>query len=72
VTEPYSLRDDIIVISDEAHRTQAGQFAQTLDLVVGEHQSFSVTVDRHRAQTGRGFEVPRVAGGVRLLRTDEG
>ena len=25
VTEPYSERDDIIVISDEAHRTQAGQ-----------------------------------------------
>lgn len=27
VTEPYSERDDIIVISDEAHRTQAGKFA---------------------------------------------
>lgn len=27
VIEPYSLRDDIIVISDEAHRTQAGRFA---------------------------------------------
>ena len=27
VTEPYSDRDDIIVISDEAHRTQAGKFA---------------------------------------------
>lgn len=25
--EPYSRRDDIIVISDEAHRTQAGKFA---------------------------------------------
>jgi type I restriction enzyme R subunit len=25
--EPYSTRDDIIVISDEAHRTQAGKFA---------------------------------------------
>lgn len=27
VTEPYSERDDIIVISDEAHRTQYGRFA---------------------------------------------
>ena len=27
VTEAYSTRDDIIVISDEAHRTQAGKFA---------------------------------------------
>jgi len=27
VTEAYSERDDIIVISDEAHRTQAGKFA---------------------------------------------
>ena len=27
VNEPYSERDDIIVISDEAHRTQAGKFA---------------------------------------------
>lgn len=27
VTEAYSDRDDIIVISDEAHRTQAGKFA---------------------------------------------
>jgi type I restriction enzyme R subunit len=27
VTGPYSERDDIIVISDEAHRTQAGKFA---------------------------------------------
>lgn len=27
VTEPYSLRDDIIVISDEAHRTQYGRLA---------------------------------------------
>src|SRR5204863_10032380 len=25
--EPYSFREDIIVISDEAHRTQAGKFA---------------------------------------------
>ena len=28
--EPYSTRDDIIVISDEAHRTQAGKFALNL------------------------------------------
>lgn len=27
VTEPYSARDDIIVISDEAHRSQYGRFA---------------------------------------------
>src|SRR5205807_2556719 len=26
--EPYSKRDDIIVISDEAHRTQAGKLAR--------------------------------------------
>src|SRR3989475_6808849 len=25
VTEPYSARDDIVVMSDEAHRTQAGR-----------------------------------------------
>ena len=30
VTEPYSVRDDIIVISDEAHRTQSGKFARNM------------------------------------------
>ena len=30
VTEPYSERDDIIVISDEAHRTQGGRFARNM------------------------------------------
>jgi type I restriction enzyme R subunit len=30
VEEPYSGRDDIIVISDEAHRTQAGKFARNM------------------------------------------
>ena len=30
VTEPYSERDDIIVVSDEAHRTQAGKFARNM------------------------------------------
>jgi type I restriction enzyme R subunit len=30
VTAPYSERDDIIVISDEAHRTQAGKFARNM------------------------------------------
>ena len=30
VTEPYSVRDDIIVVSDEAHRTQAGRFARNM------------------------------------------
>ncbi|MEX0880591.1 MAG: HsdR family type I site-specific deoxyribonuclease, partial [Thermoanaerobaculia bacterium] len=30
VTEPYSERDDIIVMSDEAHRTQAGRFARNM------------------------------------------
>jgi type I restriction enzyme, R subunit len=29
-TEPYSERDDIIVISDEAHRTQAGTLARNM------------------------------------------
>src|SRR5665213_1694301 len=34
VIEPYSLRDDIIVISDEAHRTQAGKFARNMRLAL--------------------------------------
>src|SRR5437773_6054810 len=34
VTEPYSNRDDIIVISDEAHRTQAGRFARNMRLAL--------------------------------------
>ena len=34
VTEPYSVRDDIIVISDEAHRTQAGKFARNMRLAL--------------------------------------
>src|SRR5262249_27077695 len=32
--EPYSERDDIIVISDEAHRTQAGKFARNMRLAL--------------------------------------
>jgi type I restriction enzyme R subunit len=31
---PYSERDDIIVISDEAHRTQAGRFARNMRLAL--------------------------------------
>ena len=34
VVEPYSERDDIIVISDEAHRTQAGKFARNMRLAL--------------------------------------
>lgn len=34
VTEPYSIRDDIIVVSDEAHRTQAGKFARNMRLAL--------------------------------------
>jgi len=34
VTQPYSERDDIIVISDEAHRTQAGKFARNMRLAL--------------------------------------
>lgn len=34
VQEPYSERDDIIVISDEAHRTQAGKFARNMRLAL--------------------------------------
>src|SRR5439155_18530491 len=34
VTAPYSVRDDIIVISDEAHRTQAGKFARNMRLAL--------------------------------------
>jgi type I restriction enzyme R subunit len=30
VREPYSERDDIIVMSDEAHRTQSGRFARNM------------------------------------------
>ena len=32
--EPYSTRDDIIVISDEAHRTQAGKLARNLRIAL--------------------------------------
>jgi type I restriction enzyme R subunit len=34
VTEPYSESDDIIVMSDEAHRTQAGKFARNMRLAL--------------------------------------
>ena len=34
VSEPYSERDDIIVISDEAHRTQAGKFARNMRMAL--------------------------------------
>ncbi len=34
VSEAYSERDDIIVISDEAHRTQAGKFARNMRLAL--------------------------------------
>jgi type I restriction enzyme, R subunit len=34
VQEPYSERDDIIVMSDEAHRTQAGKFARNMRLAL--------------------------------------
>jgi type I restriction enzyme, R subunit len=34
VKEPYSERDDIIVISDEAHRTQAGKFARNMRIAL--------------------------------------
>jgi type I restriction enzyme R subunit len=34
VLEPYSERDDIIVISDEAHRTQSGKFARNMRLAL--------------------------------------
>jgi len=34
VIEPYSERDDIIVVSDEAHRTQAGKFARNMRLAL--------------------------------------
>ncbi len=34
VTEAYSEREDIIVISDEAHRTQAGKFARNMRLAL--------------------------------------
>lgn len=34
ITEPYSIRDDIIVVSDEAHRTQAGKFARNMRLAL--------------------------------------
>jgi type I restriction enzyme R subunit len=34
VFSPYTDRDDIIVISDEAHRTQAGKFARNMRLAL--------------------------------------
>ncbi len=34
VVKPYSERDDIIVISDEAHRTQAGRLARNMRLAL--------------------------------------
>ena len=34
VTEPYSTRDDIIVVSDEAHRSQAGRFARNMRIAL--------------------------------------
>jgi type I restriction enzyme, R subunit len=34
VTEPYSVRDDIIIVSDEAQRTQAGRFARNMRLAL--------------------------------------
>lgn len=34
VAESYSTRDDVIVISDEAHRTQAGKFARNMRLAL--------------------------------------
>ncbi len=34
VSKPYSVRDDIIVVSDEAHRTQAGKFARNMRLAL--------------------------------------
>lgn len=33
-SEPYSTRDDIIVISDEAHRTQSGKLARNMRLAL--------------------------------------
>lgn len=39
VGAPYSERDDIIVMSDEAHRTQAGKFARRMRLALP-HASF--------------------------------
>ena len=32
--QPYSVRDDIVVISDEAHRTQAGKLARNMRLAL--------------------------------------
>ena len=32
--EPYSTRDDIVVISDEAHRTQAGKLARNMRIAL--------------------------------------
>ncbi len=31
---PYSRRDDIIVVSDEAHRTQSGKLARNMRLAL--------------------------------------
>jgi type I restriction enzyme R subunit len=42
--EPYSRRDDIIVISDEAHRTQAGKLARNMRLALPNASFIGFTV----------------------------
>jgi hypothetical protein len=45
LTEPYSELDDIIVISDEAHRAEAGRFARNMRMVLPK-ASLSAEVDK--------------------------
>jgi len=58
VREPYSERDDIIVISDEAHRTQAGKFARNMRLALPNASFIGFTgtpIFRHDELTRRIF-----------------
>jgi type I restriction enzyme R subunit len=58
VAEPYSERDDIIVISDEAHRTQAGKFARNMRLALPNASFIGFTgtpIFRHDELTRRIF-----------------
>jgi type I restriction enzyme R subunit len=58
VAKPYSERDDIIVISDEAHRTQAGKFARNMRLALPNASFIGFTgtpLFRHDEMTRRIF-----------------
>ena len=49
--QPYSERDDIIVISDEAHRTQAGRLARNMHLALRTRPSSASLARRSSSRT---------------------